>query len=38
MSEKYTTARITKAGERFEILVKPDLALEYKMGKRSPIS
>src|SRR5208283_207956 len=34
MSEKFTTARISKSGEKFEILVKPDLALEYKMGKQ----
>lgn len=33
MSEKFTTARITKTGEKFEILVKPEPALEYKMGK-----
>jgi ribosome maturation protein SDO1 len=38
MSDKYTTARITKAGEKFEILVKPDPALDYKMGKLIPVS
>jgi ribosome maturation protein SDO1 len=38
MSDKYTTARITKSGEKFEILVKPDPALDYKMGKLTPIS
>jgi len=38
MSDKYTTARITKSGEKFEILVKPDPALDYKMGKPIPIS
>jgi len=38
MSDKYTTARITKSGEKFEILVKPDPALDYKMGKAIPIS
>lgn len=38
MSDKYTTARITKSGEKFEILVKPDPALDYKMGKSIPIS
>jgi ribosome maturation protein SDO1 len=37
MSEKFTTARISKSGEKFEILVKPDPALEYKMGKPLPI-
>jgi len=38
MSEKFTTARISKSGEKFEILVKPDPALEYKMGKPLGIS
>ena len=38
MSEKFTTARITRTGEKFEILVKPDPALEYKMGKPLSIS
>ena len=38
MSEKFTTARISKSGEKFEILVKPDPALEYKMGKQLSIS
>jgi ribosome maturation protein SDO1 len=38
MSEKYTTARISKTGEKFEILVKPDPALDYKMGKPVPVS
>jgi len=38
MSEKFTTARISRSGEKFEILVKPDPALEYKMGKPLGIS
>jgi ribosome maturation protein SDO1 len=38
MSEKFTTARITRTGEKFEILVKPDPALDYKMGKPLGIS
>jgi len=38
MSSKYTTARITVGGEHFEILVKPNLALEYKTGKPVPIT
>jgi len=38
MSEKFTTARITRAGEKFEILVKPEPALDYKMGKQLGIS
>ncbi len=33
MSEKFTTARITRTGEKFEILVKPEPALDYKTGK-----
>lgn len=38
MSEKHTVARINIAGERFEILVKPDNALNYKMGTTLEIS
>ena len=38
MSDKFTTARISKSGEKFEILVKPEPALEYKMGKPLGIS
>jgi len=38
MSDRYTTARMTKSGEKFEILVKPDPALDFKMGKDMPIS
>jgi len=38
MSDKYTTARITAGGEHFEILVKPNLALDYKMGKVTPLT
>ena len=37
MKGKYTVARITRAGERFEILVDPDKALEFRMGKERPI-
>jgi ribosome maturation protein SDO1 len=33
-----TVIRHSVAGEKFEILVKPDPALEYKMGKRKDIS
>ena len=33
MSQKYTIARITREGERFEILVNPEKAFEYKLGK-----
>ncbi len=38
MSDKYTTARLAKGQDRFEILVKPQQALEYKLGKQIPIS
>ncbi len=34
MTEKYTTARLSVEGERFEILVKPEEALSFKMGKQ----
>lgn len=37
MSE-VTTARYSFESEKFEILVKPDPALEYKLGKRKEIS
>lgn len=32
MSDRYTTTRLTVAGERFEILVRPELALAFKRG------
>jgi len=35
---KHTLARIMVAGEHFEILVKPDPALQFKLGKLSDIS
>ena len=38
MSDKYTTARLSKGQDRFEILVKPQPALDYKLGKQVPIS
>ncbi|MCK5601579.1 ribosome assembly factor SBDS [Candidatus Pacearchaeota archaeon] len=38
MSDKYVTARIDIGGEKFEIIVKPDIAFDYKMGKQLPIS
>lgn len=38
MAEKYTIARLTIAGEHFEILVKPQAALDYKLGKPVEIS
>jgi ribosome maturation protein SDO1 len=38
MSEKYTVARISKGDEHFEVLVKPQKALDYRMGKVSAIT
>ncbi len=38
MSDKYTTARLAKGQDRFEILVKPQQALDYKLGKQIPVS
>ncbi|MCS7124482.1 MAG: ribosome assembly factor SBDS [Candidatus Bathyarchaeota archaeon] len=38
MGEKYTVARFTKGNEHFEVLVKPDKALDYRMGKTSAIT
>ena len=33
MSDKFTVVKYTFEGEKFEILVKPDPALDYKLGK-----
>ncbi|HUJ84446.1 MAG TPA: ribosome assembly factor SBDS [Candidatus Acidoferrales bacterium] len=38
MSEKFTVARLTKENEHFEILVKPQKALDYRNGKISGIT
>jgi len=38
MGEKYTIARFSKDNEHFEVLVKPDKALDYRMGKISAIT
>lgn len=38
MGEKYTVARITKGDEHFEVVVKPEKALDYRLGKISSIS
>jgi len=38
MSDKHTTARISIEGEKFEILVKPEPALDFKLGKPRGIS
>jgi ribosome maturation protein SDO1 len=38
MSDKYTIARLTKDNEHFEILVKPEKALDYRIGKIARIT
>jgi ribosome maturation protein SDO1 len=38
MTDKFTVARLILDGDKFELLVKPDPALQYKMGKRADIS
>ena len=35
---KYTVVRLNLDGNKFELLVKPDPALEYKLGKRADLS
>ena len=35
---KYTVIRLNLDGNKFELLVKPDPALEYKLGKRADLS
>lgn len=38
MTDKFTIVRLSVDGDKFELLVKPDPALEYKLGKRVDIS
>ena len=38
MVDKPSVVRYSFEGEKFEILVKPDPALEFKLGKRKDIS
>jgi ribosome maturation protein SDO1 len=38
MSDKYTIARVTKDNEHFEVLVKPQKALDYRTGKIAGIT
>ena len=38
MTDKVTVVRYTYSGDRFELLVKPDPAFNYKIGKISEIS
>jgi len=38
MSEKYTVARMTKDNEHFEVLVKPQKALDYRAGRIAAIT
>ncbi len=36
--QRYTIARLTHEGEHFEILVKPEQALDYRLGKGKTLS
>lgn len=38
MTDKFTIVRLSVEGDKFELLVKPDPALEYKLGKRADVS
>lgn len=38
MKRAYTVARIDVEGERFEILIKPEQALSYRLGRVRPVS
>ena len=38
MTDKVTVARYTYSGDKFELLVKPDPAFDYKIGKITEIS
>lgn len=38
MADKLTTVRFVVGGDRFEILVDPDAALNYKLGKKVDLS
>src|SRR5687768_3178701 len=38
MTDRFIVARLTIEGDKFELIVKPDPALEYKLGKRTDIS
>ncbi len=37
LPEKFTTVRLSIAGERFEVLVRPDSALSFKLGEEISI-
>lgn len=38
MDGKHTLARMTVGGEHFEVLVRPDPALQFKLGQQSDVS
>ncbi len=38
MGEKYTIARLSKGNEHFEVLIKPEKALAFRMGKTTAIT
>lgn len=37
LPEKFTTVRLSIAGEQFEVLVRPESALSFKLGEGTPI-
>ncbi len=38
MTDRFIVARLTLEGDKFELIVKPDPALDYKLGKKVDIS
>jgi ribosome maturation protein SDO1 len=38
MSDKFTTARLSRGQDKFEILVKPEKALDFKLGKQVTVT
>lgn len=38
MTDRFIVARLTMEGDKFELIVKPDPALDYKLGKKVDIS
>lgn len=38
VSERYTVARLARLGEHFEVLVKPEPALSFRLGKITSVS
>lgn len=38
MTDKFTIVRLVLEGDKFELLVKPDPALDYKLGKKTDLA